>query len=249
MIQPNEPQPPLTVVSLSGPPLPVDLEFKRRRATAVFESLGLKMGRCFSSKSAYANAHPRRDFIPNANVFTRVGGKVWWGDLDLLRDRQALEQVARRLRCRLYVLREHDGRLDEADEPHAAVDQVAVWHTGGPARVAGVGRFLRESGLSPREAARLLKVSRGRLSGPQAPKTALEVGRRLRRFEEVFRPIGRRAGFGKWGRWWTSPHRKLGGRSPLAAMKSKEGLEIETLVPMTTRLHLFLIGYGAMRKL
>lgn len=249
MIDTNDPQSPITVISLSGPLPPVDLEFKRKKATHAFESQGLPMGRCFGSKSGYRNTHPKCDFVPNANVFTRRGGKVWFGDLDLERDMPALELVARRFRCRFYVLSEMDGRFEEATRPHAAVVRDAVWHTGGPSRIPGVGRFFRGSGLSLGEAAVLLKVSRGRLSGPQEPKTALEVGRRLRKFEETFRPIGSKAGHKKWGHWWTRPNKKLGGKSPFQVLRSDEGLDLGKIAPMTHGLLFFSIGYGAMRRL
>lgn len=249
MIDTNDHQSPITVISLSGPPLPVDLEFKRQRATHAFESHGLPMGRCFGSKSLYQNTHPKCEFVPNANVFSRLGGKVWWGDLDLERDRRALERVARRLRCRLYVVSEHDGRFDEAVRPHTAVIRDAVWQTGGPARIPGIGRFFRESGLSLGEAAVLLKVSPRRLSGPQEPKTALEVGRRLGKLVDNFRPIGLKAGYGKWGHWWTKPNKKLGGKSPLQILKSGEGLELGKIAPMTFGLFFFSVGFGAMRRL
>jgi hypothetical protein len=249
MIDTNDHQSPITVIAISGPPLPVDLEFKRKRATQAFESQGLPMGRCFGSKSGYRNTHPKCDFIPNANVFSRRGGKVWWGDLDLLRDRRALELVAQRLRSRLYVLSEHDGRFDEAVRPHGAVVRDAVWHTGGPSRVPGLGQFFRGSGLSLGEAAILLKVSPRRFGGPQEPKTALEIGRRIGKFEETFRPIGLKAGYGKWGHWWTKPNKKLGGMSALQVIRSGESLDLGKIAQPTFGLFFFSVGFGAMRKL
>jgi len=249
MIDSNDPQSLITVLSLSGSPRPVDFEFKRKKATQAFEIHGLPMGRCFGSKSGYRNTHPKCDFIPNANVFTRRGGKVWFGDLDLERDRPALDLVARRLRCRLYVLSEQDGRFEEATRPHAAVVRDAVWHTGGPSLIPGLGQFLRGYGLSLGEAALLLRVSRGRLIGRQEPKTALEIGRRLGKFEEAFRPIGSKAGHKKWGHWWTKPSRKLGGKTPLQVLRSGEGLDLGKFVPMTYGLYFFSIGFGAMERL
>jgi len=249
MIDTNDSQSPINVISLSGPPLPVDLEFKRKKATHAFESHGLSMGRCFGSKSLYQNMHPKCDFIPNANVFTRRRGKVWFGDLDLERDKSALERVARRLGCRLYVLSEMEGRFDEATRPHAAVIRDALWHTGGFSRIPGIGRFFRDSGLSHGEAAVLLKVSRARLSGPQEPKTALEIGRRIGKFEETFRPIGLKAGYGKWGHWWTKPNKKLGGMSALQVIRSGESLDLGKIAQPTFGLFFFSVGFGAMSKL
>jgi len=249
MIDTNDHQSPITVLSISGPPLPVDLEFKRKEATQTFESHGLPMGRCFGSKSGYRAMHPKCDFIPNANVFTRLGGKVWFGDLDLERDVPALERVARRLRSRLYVLSEHEGRFDEATRPHATVVRDALWHTGGPSLIPGLGKFLRGSGLNRREAALLVRVSRGRLTGRQEPKTGLEIGRRLWNFEEAFRSIGLEAGHRKWGHWWTRPNEKLAGRSPLQVLESGGAIDLGELVPMTFGLFLYSFGFTAMEKL
>lgn len=249
MIDTNDHQSPIAVIALSSPQLPVDLEFKRKKATQAFKGHGLPMGRCFGSKSGYRNMHPNCDFIPNANVFIRRGGKVWFGDLDLERDRPALELVARHIRSRLYVLSEQEGRFGESTRPHAAVVRDAVWHTGGPSRIPGLGQFLRGSGLSLGEAALLIRVSRRRLIGRQKPKTALEIGRRLKNFEEAFRPIGSKAGHRKWGHWWTRPNKKLSGKSPLQVLRSDEGLDLGKIAPMTHGLLFFSIGYGAMGRL
>jgi hypothetical protein len=138
---------------VKGPPPPVDAEFKGNRMTDVFAEWDLHMGRCFGSKSAYAKFHPGNIFIPNANIFCHPHGKVWWGDLDLASDKPALEEVAHRLRCRLYVLREADGRFRSAVIPHAEVVRRAIWHTGGRARVPGVKRFLQRAGFTLKQAA------------------------------------------------------------------------------------------------
>lgn len=249
MIDSNDHQSPVTILSVPAQPLPVDLEFTRQKATQAFERCGLPMGRCFGSKSGYRSTHPKCDFIPNANVFSRRGGKVWFGDLDLERDRPALELVARRLRCRLYVLSEHDGRFDKAARPHAEVVQDAVWHTGGFSRIPGLGRFLKDSGLSPGEAAVLLKVSRRRLSGPQEPKTALEIGRRLKGLEAAFKEIGLKAGHGRWGHWWTKPNKALGGKSPLQVLTAGESLDLGKIAQPTFGLFFFSIGFGNMKRL
>ena len=249
MIEPNEHGSPIEVLTLSGPPLPVDLEFNPVPPTEAFKAHGLTMGRCFGSKSAYARNNPRREFIPNANVFTKQHGKVWWGDLDLMRDKPALEKVAHRLRCRLYVLRELGGRFDEATQPHKEVVEAALWHSGGPSRVPGVRQFFRRSGLSHAEAAILLKISQRLFNKPQQPKTALEISRRMRKFEEVFIPIAANAGHRKWGFWWTRPSKKLAGKSPLQVLKSGETLDFGKISKPTIGLVLFSIMYGVMERL
>lgn len=67
--------------------------------------------------------------IWNANVFCGTKGKIWWGDFDLVTDKKKLRTVARRLRNRLYLLREHDGRFEKENLPHRAVVKAAVWNT------------------------------------------------------------------------------------------------------------------------
>jgi len=121
---------PMALVILTGPPPPLDKEFKAsRRMEVIFGRFGLSVGRCFGSKSAYRENNPGCIFIPNANVFCRTRGKVFWGDLDLARDKPALRRVAALLRCRLYVLWEFDGRFENADLRHQEVRRRALWNT------------------------------------------------------------------------------------------------------------------------
>jgi len=110
----NDRQSTTAFLSLSGPQLPVDLEFNPHHLPDIFRKHHLPLGRCFGSKSAYREANTKCEFVPNANVISKRDGKVWWGDLDLVRDSAVLEKIARLLRCRLYVLGEHDGRFDKA---------------------------------------------------------------------------------------------------------------------------------------
>ena len=240
MINPNENPSSFSILHQSGPPPPLDMEFKAKRATEIFHRHALATGRCFGSKSGYKRAYPKNEFIPNANVFCKRHGKVWFGDLDLTFDKPALEKIARRLRCRLYVLREGDGRFKNANQPHAEVLENAVWHTGGLLRrIPGAAKFFCHSRLSHSEAAFLLRLSRGRLTRPQPPKIALEIGRRMRRFERVFGPIAQKAGHKNWGHWWVQPSDKLAGRSPLQVLKVGETLDLGKFAVPTMELALF----------
>jgi hypothetical protein len=118
-------------ISLSGPGPAIDAEFKASRSIeSVFSRACLSPGRCFGSKSGYRRSFPDHQFVPNANVFCRTRGKVWWGDLDLARDKGILRTIAKRLRVRLYVLSEFDGRFENAELPHLEVKSRAIWHTG-----------------------------------------------------------------------------------------------------------------------
>lgn len=134
---------------------PIDAEFKAARSIErIFTAAGLLSGRCFGSKSAYCTANPGNRFFSNANVFCRTKGKLWWGDLDLAKDKKALIAVARRLRIRMYVLSESDGRFRNAELPHSEVKIRAIWHTGyGPKLSPREKRF--EEGMRARVAERL----------------------------------------------------------------------------------------------
>jgi hypothetical protein len=215
---------------LGGPPPPLDAEFKALDLTSVFSKEGLPLGRCFGSKSGYRRIHPRSIFVPNANVFCRKRGKLWWGDIDLCADKGALERVARRLRSRLYVLSEHDGRWESATLPFDEVLFRAQWHTGGASRVPGVSNILRRSGLTLQQLAMLVKVSPIRLRQRQTPEIRLEVYRRVFKFDEVFREIATDLALKKWGDWWSSANDKLSGKTPLEAYKSGVDIEIANLL-------------------
>jgi hypothetical protein len=64
----------------------------------------------------YFSAHPDNLVVFNGNVCTD-DGKIWYGDLDITKDEDKLTELASKLGCRIYVLREHDGRFDNEDAP------------------------------------------------------------------------------------------------------------------------------------
>lgn len=225
----SSPVRPWHVRKLSGPPLPVNHEFTPRTQSDVFASVGLPLGLCLGSKSGYRQSHRKHFFMPNANVFCRSHGKIWWGDLDLWRHAQQLERVARRLRCQLYVLQEMDGRFEQADQPFAEVSRRAVWHTGG--KVRPVRRLIRNSGLNLAQLAVFAGVSRQRLASRQIPYIAQQINRRLSSIEEAFAPFTRHYGFKKWGHWFLAPHTALSGRSPFDAVRAGEAIARDKLFP------------------
>jgi hypothetical protein len=120
-----------STMRLTAPLYPRDYEFKPDRLADVFSAEALPIGRCFGSKSGYRASHSGNEFIPNANVFCRTRGKIWWGDLDLACDKPKLDAVARKLRMKLYVLYESDGRFGNASLKHSTVVAQAIWKTGG----------------------------------------------------------------------------------------------------------------------
>jgi hypothetical protein len=78
-----------------------------------------------ASKSDYRMSHPNHVVVFNANIFTRKGEKIWYGDLDLTVDGDALKAMAVERGADLYVFRERDGRFDHETSP---VWEAAVAH-------------------------------------------------------------------------------------------------------------------------
>ena len=66
--------------------------------TEVLEDCGLRMGRLIAaSKSRYTEKNPGHTVYFNGNVFDGEGWKIWWGDLDVDVDYEALLCAAERL--------------------------------------------------------------------------------------------------------------------------------------------------------
>ena len=83
----------------------------------LFSDWGFIMGRMISgSKSGYRERYPNNEVVFNANIVIASRGKVWYGDLDLTLDMEALQQVAGVLKEPLYVLREMDARFENEDK-------------------------------------------------------------------------------------------------------------------------------------
>lgn len=78
-----------------------------------FESNGYRLGRMIGySKSGYLEKFPDNEVYFNSNIFSLGEGKLWYGDLDITRDRENLEKIASEIGKDLYVLREMDGRFE-----------------------------------------------------------------------------------------------------------------------------------------
>jgi hypothetical protein len=76
----------------------------------------LQLGRMLShSKTAYMQRFPKHLVAFNANVLKRDGTKVWYGDVDLDVDGDALRAMALSEGETLYVFREHDARFEAPD--------------------------------------------------------------------------------------------------------------------------------------
>jgi hypothetical protein len=78
----------------------------------IFITEGLNEGRMVcGSKSLYREMFPDNEVYFNANIFVLGEGKIWYGDLDVTNDIEALKNVASRIGKDLYILREMDGRF------------------------------------------------------------------------------------------------------------------------------------------
>jgi len=93
---------------------PIESEFEPEQDFAeVFERHGLRMGRMISgSKSGYMERYPDNLVIFNANVITKNGGKVWYGDLSFPPDTEIMQSICNTLRTNLYVIKEMDARFE-----------------------------------------------------------------------------------------------------------------------------------------
>lgn len=75
------------------------------------------------SKSMYIGEYPDHEVVFNANICTD-DAKIWYGDIDITLDEAKLKDLAESIGCKIYVLREMDGRFGLEDTP--ALDK-AVW--------------------------------------------------------------------------------------------------------------------------
>jgi hypothetical protein len=79
---------------------------------SIFENEKLLLGRMVShSKSGYMNKFPDNEVYFNANIFILGEGKIWYGDIDVTKEKEQLENVAREIGKDLYILTEMDGRF------------------------------------------------------------------------------------------------------------------------------------------
>lgn len=66
--------------------------------------------------SGSKKAAPELNVVWNANVFANKM-KIWYGDLSITEKSQQLQYIADDLNCKIYVLREFDGRFDNEADP------------------------------------------------------------------------------------------------------------------------------------
>lgn len=70
---------------------------------------GFISGRMISwSKSGYMKKNPGNEVYFNARLCVLGDGVIWWGDLDITKDRELLNKISLDIGKKLYVLRESD---------------------------------------------------------------------------------------------------------------------------------------------
>lgn len=93
----------------------------------IFMENGLPMGRMISmSKSGYRDKNPDNLVVFNANIFVLGEGKIWYGDLDITKERTVLEDIAKELGKDLFILREMDGRFGKENIKDSEIISLAV---------------------------------------------------------------------------------------------------------------------------
>ena len=94
----------------------MEFENEERYRQAFIDS-GFPPGRMISgSKSGYVRNNPNSRPVFNARICILGEGIVWWGDLDIAKDRDELEKIAISIEKNLYVLRESDAWSEVTDE-------------------------------------------------------------------------------------------------------------------------------------
>ena len=74
-------------------------------------------GRMISgSKTGYRNSHPDNLALFNSNLCTDEG-KIWYGDIDVSKSKNDLQEIADKTGKNLFVLFESDGRFDCEKNP------------------------------------------------------------------------------------------------------------------------------------
>lgn len=95
------------------------------------ETIGWSGRMISGSKSAYSENHKQNVPIFNANLCTKLRGKIWYGDIDLTLDKDKLATLAIELNEDIYVLRELDARFENEAAPKFEEAAVVFKSTGG----------------------------------------------------------------------------------------------------------------------
>jgi len=100
-------------------------------------------GRMISfSKSTYCLKNPKNLVVFNANICTK-NEKIWFGDIDITKDKKMLFELSRELQEDVYILYEMDARFYNEDKP--LIDRHVVCFTANGNMIIGSSyKFLLE---------------------------------------------------------------------------------------------------------
>lgn len=90
----------------------------------IFAKHNLMLGRLISYSKT---APPEHQVIWNANVVSENQGKVWYGDLSLVKDIDKLQAIANDMGDSLYVLKEADCRFEKENASIEFLKSQALW--------------------------------------------------------------------------------------------------------------------------
>ncbi len=91
---------------------------ENNKAIDILYKKGFYIGRMISgSKSFYRSQFPNNKVIFNANIVVESQGKVWYGDIDITRDEEQLQEIANELGENIYILYEMDARFENENKP------------------------------------------------------------------------------------------------------------------------------------
>jgi diphthamide synthase (EF-2-diphthine--ammonia ligase) len=75
-------------------------------------------GRLISqSKSRYRENYPDHTVVFNGNLCTKEIGKIWFGDIDVTLEKDKIDQLAKTIGMKVYVLYESDARFENERKP------------------------------------------------------------------------------------------------------------------------------------
>lgn len=110
---------------------------------ALATEVGLPLSRLVSlSKSGFLRRHPQHAVVFNATLANAAGERLWWGDVDLTVDKEALFELAERAGFDLFLYYEGDSRrgfVKTIDRSNA----VAVFHPDGTLTLGDRASFIR----------------------------------------------------------------------------------------------------------
>ncbi len=92
----------------------------------IFRTYHLYSGRMIGgSKSGYHSTHPNDDILFNANIFIPSLGKVWWGDLNITLDNEALQEVCNKIGEEMIIVSEMLGRFEAEERLYKEIENNA----------------------------------------------------------------------------------------------------------------------------